>query len=313
MVQIWAARTSGIRGALAMHCWLVLKPQGPTPFERWDVVGRRARTGRIGLQRNARSPREGWGGHRAWRVLDLRGAGAAAAAARDRGLDRPPTRTGSGTGLGPAPTATASSPTSPARCRRWRTALPPLAIGKDWLPGWTPARRGAERHRRQLSLLGLAGILVAAEEGIEIGWAAWSSACRRRSPGLLLPGLGTCRCASPYGALTGRSAQRASLGSVRAPRRSMCPAWPRPASPTCHQRDARPSCSPIRSWTGCAPSARPWRASTGSRSPRTAAPTFEALACGRCRLAAVAMALPGLSGLEALRRLAALALQRRPL
>ena len=59
VVQIWAARTSGIRGALAMHCWLVLKPQGPTPFERWDVVGRRARTGRIGLQRNARSPREG--------------------------------------------------------------------------------------------------------------------------------------------------------------------------------------------------------------------------------------------------------------
>ena len=41
--------------------------------------------------------------------------------------------------------------------------------------------------------------------------------------------------------------------------------------------------------------------------------TFEALACGRCRLAAVAMALPGLSGLEALRRLAALGLQRPPL
>ena len=40
---------------------------------------------------------------------------------------------------------------------------------------------------------------------------------------------------------------------------------------------------------------------------------FEALACGRCRLAVVAMALPGLSGLEALRRLAALGLQQPPL
>ncbi len=40
---------------------------------------------------------------------------------------------------------------------------------------------------------------------------------------------------------------------------------------------------------------------------------YEALACGRCYLALVAMPLPGLSGLEALRRLAALRLQRPPL
>jgi putative nucleotidyltransferase with HDIG domain len=40
---------------------------------------------------------------------------------------------------------------------------------------------------------------------------------------------------------------------------------------------------------------------------------YEALACGRCHLAVVSMALPGLSGLEALRRLASLGLQRVPL
>jgi putative nucleotidyltransferase with HDIG domain len=39
---------------------------------------------------------------------------------------------------------------------------------------------------------------------------------------------------------------------------------------------------------------------------------FEALACGRCFAAVVAMALPGLSGLEVLRRLSALKLERRP-
>ena len=37
------------------------------------------------------------------------------------------------------------------------------------------------------------------------------------------------------------------------------------------------------------------------------------MACGRCRLAVVAMALPGLSGLEALRRLAGVDLQHPPL
>ena len=40
---------------------------------------------------------------------------------------------------------------------------------------------------------------------------------------------------------------------------------------------------------------------------------LEALAFGRCSLAVVAMPLPGLSGLEALRRLAALRLEQRPL
>src|SRR5215212_2463513 len=40
---------------------------------------------------------------------------------------------------------------------------------------------------------------------------------------------------------------------------------------------------------------------------------FEAVACGRCFVAVIAMALPSLSGLEVLRRLAALRLQRPPL
>ena len=40
---------------------------------------------------------------------------------------------------------------------------------------------------------------------------------------------------------------------------------------------------------------------------------LEALAFGRCSLAVVAMPLPGLSGLEALRRLGALRLEQRPL
>ncbi len=43
------------------------------------------------------------------------------------------------------------------------------------------------------------------------------------------------------------------------------------------------------------------------------AATYEIMACGRCQLAVVAMGLPGLSGLEVLRRLDGLALQRRPL
>ena len=134
VVQVWAARTTGLRGLLAVHCWLLLKPGGHAPFERWDVVGRRARTGRIGLQRNVRPPREGWGRREPSLVLDLRGQAAAAAL--------------------PAVAAAIASYPDRNRYRAWpgpncnsfvahlarsvpamRMALPPLAIGKDWPTG----------------------------------------------------------------------------------------------------------------------------------------------------------------------------------
>lgn len=137
VVQVWAARTTGLRGLLAVHCWLLLKPGGHAPFERWDVVGRRARTGRIGLQRNVRSPREGWDGREASLVLDLR-----------------------------------------------------LAIGKDWLVGGGCLASAPSGTGWQLSFLGLAGVLVAAEEGVELSLGGLVCGWRRRPAALLLPGLG---------------------------------------------------------------------------------------------------------------------------
>ena len=188
-MQVWAARTTGLRGLLAVHCWLLLKPGGQAPFERWDVVGRRARTGRIGLQRNVRPPREGWGGREASLVLDLRGPAAAAAL--------------------PAIAAAIASYPDRNRYRAWpgpncnsfvahlarsvpamRTALPPLAIGKDWPTGGGCFARAPSGTGWQLSFLGLAGVLVAAEEGVELSLGGLVCGWRRHPGALLLPGLG---------------------------------------------------------------------------------------------------------------------------
>jgi hypothetical protein len=194
VIQIWAARTNGIRGALAVHCWVVLKPPGVAPFERWDVVGRRARTGRIGLQRNARSPREGWGRHRAERLLELRGARAAAClpeiAAR---IDSYPHRARYRSWPGPNCNSFVAHLTRSVPALA--TPLPPLAIGKDWLPGGGLVAKAPSGTGWQFSLLGLAGVTVAQAEGIElnilgiaIGWRGWP-------PRPILPGLGVLSCA----------------------------------------------------------------------------------------------------------------------
>ena len=119
---------------------------------------------------------------------------------------------GSATALGPDPTATASWPTSPAPCRRWRTALPPLAIGKDWLPTGRLLAAGAERHR-------LAA--VAAGPRRHPGGGGGGHRDQPGRPGLRLPRRSAWAAAAgaghraprirPSRALTGRSAQPARL------------------------------------------------------------------------------------------------------
>ncbi len=153
------------------------------------MVGRRARTGRIGLQRNARSPREGWAGHAGRAVLTLRGPSAAAA-------------------LPEIAAAIARHPDA-ARYRSWpgsncnsfvawlaravpalRAPLPPLAIGKDYLPAGTPQAAAPSGTGRQLSLLGVVGILVAVEEGVELQLLGAVLGLRPRRAEVLLPGVG---------------------------------------------------------------------------------------------------------------------------
>jgi hypothetical protein len=194
VIQIWAARTSGLRGALAVHCWLVLKRAGDVSWERWDVVGRRARTGRIGLQRNARSPREGWGAGRPHLLLERRGPDAEAALPMVEALiaGYPQDRRYRSW---PGPNCNSFVAHLVRSVPALATTLPPLAIGKDYLPDGRLVAPVPSRTGWQLSIAGLAGLLVAAEEGVEINLLGMVLGWRPRPPCLLLPGLGALRLA----------------------------------------------------------------------------------------------------------------------
>ena len=68
--------------------------------------------------------------------------------------------------------------------------LPPTAIGKDYLPcpsfiAKTPSGAGF-----QLSAFGLLGVLVSAEEGVEINILGLSAGVDFKDMALRLPGLG---------------------------------------------------------------------------------------------------------------------------
>ena len=39
MIQVYAARTWGWKGALAVHSWVAFKPEGAAGYDRYEVVG----------------------------------------------------------------------------------------------------------------------------------------------------------------------------------------------------------------------------------------------------------------------------------
>ena len=56
IVQVYAARTWGWKGAFAVHSWLVYKPAGAASYTRWEVVGWGVGQGAPALRRNLRPP-----------------------------------------------------------------------------------------------------------------------------------------------------------------------------------------------------------------------------------------------------------------
>jgi hypothetical protein len=190
VVQVYASRTFGWRGAFADHTWIAIKPADAPGYTRYEVIGWYARGGRSAISESSqRAPDAEWYGAPPRLVRDLRGAQAQAV------IDR-------------LPQAIASYP-YPMEYRVWpgpnsntfvahlgraipelRLAMPSTAIGKDYVSireivGPSPSHTGFS-----ISLYGLAGVLAAWDEGIEVNVLGLVAGVDVRRPALKLPGLG---------------------------------------------------------------------------------------------------------------------------
>lgn len=186
VVQVYAAQTWGWRGVVAVHTWIVTKPADGEAYTRWDVVGWGG--GRV-VRRNYAAPDAMWYGQRPRLLADRRGD---AAAALIPGIEV-------AVASYPFPERYRSYPgpnsnTFTAHVARSVPALgldlPPTAIGKDYrefdgIVGRAPSGGGV-----QLSLFGLAGLILSPEEGVEINILGLSVGLDVASPALRLPALG---------------------------------------------------------------------------------------------------------------------------
>jgi uncharacterized protein DUF3750 len=189
VVQAYASRTFGWRGAFAVHTWVAAKPAGAERYTRYEVIGWYARGGGSGLSiSDTRAPDAEWYGARPMLLADLRGADAEEVirklphAAAEYAV--------TSYSAWPGPNSNTFVAYLGRRIPEMRLTLPATAIGKDYLPPgeWlspTPSGTGY-----QLSLAGLLGISVAVDEGVELNLLGLVAGIDFRRPALKLPGIG---------------------------------------------------------------------------------------------------------------------------
>jgi hypothetical protein len=188
VVQVYAARAVSWRGIFAVHTWIVVKPTGAARYTRYEVVGFGVANGAPAIRVDRMGPDNYWFGARPQIVLDRRGSGV------DAMIDK-------------VRAAVASYP-YPHEYRPWPgpnsntfTAyigrqvpelgldLPSNAIGKDFLGGSLVAAAPSGTGF-QISLYGVAGILVAVNEGFELNLLGLNLGIDAAVPALKLPAIG---------------------------------------------------------------------------------------------------------------------------
>jgi hypothetical protein len=190
VVQVYAARTFGWRGAFAVHTWLAAKPRDAERYTRYEVIGWLARSGRpVIAVTDHRAPDAEWYGAAPALLRDLRGAAAEAVIAKlATAVARYPHADAYRAWPGP------NSNTFVAHLGReipeLRLTLPPTAIGKDYLPNNAVFARSPSGTGYQFSLGGLLGVTAGTDDGLELNLLGLVTGVDLKAPALKLPGVG---------------------------------------------------------------------------------------------------------------------------
>jgi hypothetical protein len=189
VVQVYAARAWGWKGVFAVHSWIVFKRAHAPAFERYEVVGWGVHSGAPAVRRNMREIDGRWAGNPPWILLDRRGPEVEALIDRiEAAITSYPYPDAYRTWPGP------NSNTFIAHIGRTvpelGLELPPTAVGKDYLNNGSLFARTPSGTGYQLSLLGLLGLSVAREEGLEINLLGLTFGVDPLGLAVKLPGIG---------------------------------------------------------------------------------------------------------------------------
>ncbi len=166
VVQVYAARAVSWRGYLGVHTWIAVKPSDALAFTVYEVNGWRLRRNGTSVLRSERPADGRWFGNPPELLADLRGDSVDAIIERieEAVSDYPYAHEYR---VWPGPNSNTFTAQVLRDIPELRVDFPATAIGKDYLGknliASTPSGTGY-----QLSIVGLLGILVGLEEGLEV-------------------------------------------------------------------------------------------------------------------------------------------------
>ncbi len=167
VVQVYAARAWGWKGIFATHSWIIMKRANAPAFERYEVVGWGVGSGAPAIRKNMRTVDGYWAGSRPWVLVDRRGPEVETLIDRlEAAIASYPYQDEYRTW--PGPNSNTFIADLGRRVPELGLTMPPTAIGKDYLDNGSLLARTPSGSGFQLSLLGLLGLAVGRDEGLEV-------------------------------------------------------------------------------------------------------------------------------------------------
>lgn len=188
VVQVYAARTWGWRGAFGVHTWVAVKPADARTYTVYEVIGWRLRSSGSALVISQRAPDARWFGNAPELLADKRGEGVGELIAKvERAVHEYPYADEYTAWPGP------NSNTFVAWITRavpeLQVDLPSTAIGKDYL-GDRLFASAPSGSGFQLSLGGLLAVTASGVEGIELNILGLTFGIDPFDPAIKLPLVG---------------------------------------------------------------------------------------------------------------------------
>ncbi|MDB5877861.1 MAG: hypothetical protein JWQ41_1275 [Variovorax sp.] len=190
VVQVYGARIVRWRGAFGIHPWIAVKRAGAELYTTYHIIGWRARSGGDAMVTNeVAAPDLLWFGAYPQLLADHRGAEAEAMIEQiESAVAAYPWR--ASYRLWPGPNSNTFVAWVARQVPALRLDLPPTAIGKDYLGPTTFIGHAPSGTGWQFSLLGLAGVTVARDEGLELNLLGLGFGVDVDDLALRLPGFG---------------------------------------------------------------------------------------------------------------------------
>jgi len=189
VIQVYAARAFSWRGVFGVHTWFALKPRGSDHYLRLEVIGWGIRYGQPAVRTSPYTPHAHWFGSRPKLLLDLRGELADALVGDVIGAasDYPYFKQYR---IWPGPNPNTFTAVVARQVPGLGLELPATAIGKDFLTNDAILANAPSGTGKQLLIFGLAGLTLAAEEGLELNILGLALGLDLSSPALKLHGIG---------------------------------------------------------------------------------------------------------------------------